>query len=257
MVYYEHFCKEHIAMILAIASIITGVLYWCRKADRKHRADATDPDGKLSNKHGIAPSLKVARILAVVLFFAELIQDILAYREGFPIKSILPLHLCNMGIFIHLLSSFTKGKVASFFSEISLVLIMPGALGAILFPDWNYQPFWRWLSLTIFFTHMLLVMIPLIHLVGGRIHVKFSHFWYSILFMLIVAPPIYLVDIKLGADYLFLRIPVEGSPLEWTYNLFGERLYILGLFCLMIFVLAIEYSLIIGIRALRNHLRKT
>ena len=92
MVYYEHFCKEHIAMILAIAAIITGALYWCRKADKKFR-NAGSSDGTLSGKQGIAPSLKLARILAVVLFLAELIQDILAYREGFSIKSLLPLHL--------------------------------------------------------------------------------------------------------------------------------------------------------------------
>ncbi len=266
MVYYEHFCTEHIGMIITIATIITLVLIFCKKADKKHNlsssseAKALAPDvdtaSSLTPSHGaLAPSLKLARILAVVLFLAELIQDILAYNEGFPLKSILPFHLCNMGIFIHLLSSFTKGKVQQFFSEISLVLIMPGAIGAILFPDWNYQPFWKWLSLMIFFTHMLLTLIPLIHLVGGRIHVKFSHFWYSIVFMLIVAPPVYWLDVKLDADYLFLRIPVSGSPLEWTYNLFGEKLYVLGLFCLMVCVLAFEYCLIIGLRTIRNHIR--
>lgn len=274
MVYYEHFCTEHIGMILTIATIITLVLIWCKKADKKHGLSSpcvaktlapdsqaghagTPSDGSSAGRSrgALAPSLKLARILAVVLFLAELIQDILAYNEGFPLKSILPFHLCNMGIFIHLLSSFTRGKVQQFFSEISLVLIMPGAIGAILFPDWNYQPFWKWLSLMIFFTHMLLTLIPLIHLVGGRIHVKFTHFWYSILFMLIVTPPVYWLDVTLDADYLFLRIPVSGSPLEWTYNLFGEKLYVLGLFCLMVCVLAFEYCLIIGLRTIRNHIR--
>lgn len=236
MIYYEHFDPEHIGMVLTIATCITLVLLFGRKLSEKH-------------------ANRLLMALSVTLFCAEAIQDILAYREGFPITSFLPIHLCNLGIFVNLLASFTRGKVSGFFSEISLVLIMPGAIGAILFPDWNYRPFWDWLNLTIFFTHFLLTLIPLLFLVRKRTHVKLSHFWYSLLFMLVVVPPIYLYDIKFQDNYMFLRRPVAGSPLEWVYNLSDGKHYILGLFFLLVGVLAFEYALILGLRALVKYLR--
>ncbi|MBR3056855.1 MAG: YwaF family protein [Clostridiales bacterium] len=237
MIYYEHFCPEHIGTVLFITTCITATLLWSRKLNEK-RTDI------------------LVRVLSVTLFSAEAIQDILAYHEGFPITSFLPMHLCNLGIFVNLLASFTRGKVSSYFSEVSLVLIMPGAIGAILFPDWNYRPFWDWLNLTIFFTHLLLTLIPLLFLVKGRTHVKFSHFWYSLLFMLVVVPPIYAYDMNFDNNYMFLRDPVDGSPLEWVYNLSDGKHYILGLFFLLVGVLAFEYALIIGLRALKKKLKK-
>jgi len=236
MIYYEHFCPEHIGMVLTIATCITLVLLWSRKQDGKK----TDI---------------LACALSVLLFCAEATQDILAYREGFEVRDFLPFHLCNLGIFVNLLASFTKGKVSSYFSEVSLVLIMPGAIGAILFPDWNYRPFWDWLNFTIFFTHLLLVLIPLLFLVKDRTHVRFSHFWYSLLFMLVVVPPIYWYDMHFDNNYMFLQWPVSGSPLEWVYNLSDGKHYILGLFFLLVGVLLFEYALITGLRVLVRKLR--
>ncbi len=237
MIYYEHFCPEHIGILLVITTCITLTLLVSRKLNDKQ-------------------SGRLFMVLSVTLFCAEAIQDILAYHEGFPITSFLPIHLCNLGIFVNLLASFTKGKVSGFFSEVSLVLIMPGAIGAILFPDWNYRPFWDWLNLTIFFTHLLLTLIPLLFLVKGRTHVKISHFWYSLLFMLVVVPPIYAYDMKFEDNYMFLRRPVSGSPLEWVYNLSDGKHYILGLFFLLVGVLAFEYALIIGLRFLVKKIRQ-
>jgi len=40
---------------------------------------------------------------------------------------------------------------------------------------------------------------------------------------------------------MFLRYPVEYSPLEWTYNLFGKQYYLAGLVVLLTVVLGFEY----------------
>ena len=80
--------------------------------------------------------------------------------EGGNLIDFLPLHLCNLGIFVNLAASFSRGRIQSFFAEIGIVLLMPGAVGALLFPDWNYRPFWSYLPLLCFFTHSLLVFNP-------------------------------------------------------------------------------------------------
>ena len=163
-------------------------------------------------------------ILSFITLIGETVQDILLVREGGDIMGFLPFHLCNLGIFVNLAASFTHGKARSFFTEISLILIMPGSVAALLFPDWTYRPFWSYLPLLCFLTHSLLVFIPLAFLVKGKAHASFRHFWYPYLFLLIVVPPIYLLNTRSGQNYMFLSYPPQNSPLEWIHNFTGKSL---------------------------------
>ena len=226
--YYEHFCGKHICMLIVIAAVICGMLLWVRRLGDK-------------------PCSVLVKCLSVLLFTCEMIQDLLLVSEGVDMMTILPLHLCNLGIFVNLAAAFSSGKPAGFFSEVSLFLNMPGALGAILFPDWNYRPFWNWLSLMCFYTHTLLVLLPLIFLVSGRSKVRLSHLWYSFAFMAVVTPFIAWLDFKFDHNYMFLRYPVAGSPLEWIYDLSEGRHYIIGLLILLVGVITVEYLIASGI----------
>ena len=220
---FSHFCPEHIGMLIGIAAAITaGLLILRRSSDRN--------------------ALIAVRILLVIVLLGETVQDILLVKEGGDIMGFLPLHLCNLGIFVNLAASLTRGKIQSFFAEISLVLIMPGSLSALLFPDWTYRPFWSVISMLCFLTHSLTVFIPLAFLIMEKAHVTFRHFWYAYIFLLIVVPPIYLLDINSGQNYMFLMYPTQDSPLEWIYGLTGEKLYIAGLVILLTAVLLIEYA---------------
>lgn len=223
MDYFTHFCKEHVFMLAVITIVITaGLIFF----------------SKLSEK-----AFKIAlRVIATVLVLAEAILVTLLIRDGETLLNCLPLHLCNIGIFINLTAAFTRGKVQSFFAEISLVLNMPGAIGALLFPDWTYKPFWSYIPMFCFFTHTLLVFIPLLLLVRGKTHVTFKHFWYPCLFLLVACPPIGLLDSRLEMNYMFLRYPPDDSPLEWIYNRTGDKYYVLGLIIVTAIFLVIEYA---------------
>ena len=221
---FSHFCPEHTGMLITIAVAATAGLLILRKSPDRHADTA-------------------AHILSVAVLIGETVQDILLVSEGCDIMGFLPLHLCNLGIFVNLIASFSKNKVRSFFAEISLMLIMPGSVGALLFPDWTYRPFWSYLPLLCFFTHSLTVFIPLLFLVRGKIHVSFRHLWYPYLFLLAVVPPVYLLDILAGQNYMFLMYPPQNSPLEWIYNLTGSGFYIAGLLLLITVILTAEYAL--------------
>ena len=209
-------------MLISIAVIITAGLLIARKVSDK-------------------AAMNAARILSVIVLLGEILQDFLLISEGGNIIDFLPLHLCNLGIFVNLAASFSRGRLQSFFAEIAVVLLMPGAVGALLFPDWNYRPFWSYLPLLCFFTHSLLVFIPLLFLVRKKAHISFRHFWYSYLFLLIVVPPIYLLNQRAGVNYMFLMFPPESSPLEWICNITGEKFYLCGLLGLITAILLLEY----------------
>ncbi len=232
---FEHFCTEHIVMLISIAVIITAGLLIARKvSDRK--------------------AMYAARLLSAVVLLGEIIQDILLISEGGNLIDFLPLHLCNLGIFVNLAASFSRGRIQSFFAEIGIVLLMPGAVGALLFPDWNYRPFWSYLPLLCFFTHSLLVFIPLLFLVRKKAHISFRHFWYSYLFLLIVVPPVYLLNQHAGVNYMFLMFPPESSPLELICNFTGEKFYLCGLLVLITAIFLFEYVVYGAIRKVSKRL---
>ena len=219
---FEHFCPEHIIMLISIAVLITAGLLIARKVSDR-------------------AAMNTARILSVVVLCGEILQDILPIKDGGSLIDFLPFHLCNLGIFVNLAAAFSRGRLQSFFAEIAVVLLMPGAVGALLFPDWNYRPFWSYLPLLCFFTHSLLVFIPLLFLVRKKAHITFRHFWYSYLFLLVVVPPIYLLNQHAGVNYMFLMFPPQNSPLEWICDLTGEKLYLLGLLAMITVILFAEY----------------
>ena len=226
---FQHFCPEHIGMLIVIAAAITAGLLIMRKLSEK--------------KASVAVIL-----LSIAVLVGETVQDILLISEGGDFISFLPLHLCNLGIFVNLIAALTRGKIQSFFAEVSLVLIMPGSVAALLFPDWTYRPFWSYLPLLCFFTHSLIVFIPLVFLVRGKTHVTFRHFWYSYLFLLVTVPPIYLLNIRAGQNYMFLSYPPADSPLKWLSELTGEKYYLIGLLALITVILIVEYAVHDGAR---------
>ena len=229
MTTFTHFCPEHLGMLLFIAiAVISGLLLIRRSSEKI--------------------ALRTALILSVATLIGELTQDILLLNEGYDILNILPLHLCNIGIFVNLLASITPGKLRSFFAEVSLVLILPGSLGALLFPDWTYRPFWSAISMLCFFTHTLIVFVPLLFFVRNIARVNFKHFWYPYLFLALVTPPIYILDRKYGVNYFFLMYPSEDSPLKWIFNITGGNFYLAGLVLLVTLMLLVSYSVCIAVR---------
>jgi len=236
MDYWDHFGIEHLSFLALIALVITGVLF----VSSRVRDDI----------HGDA----FMRFLAVLLFICEITQDVILIRQGWQIRDTLPLHLCNLGIFVNLPATFGKrdSRLVIFFSEISAMLILPGALGALLFPDWNYRPILSWLPIMCFFTHMLEVLIPLLLITRGRARITTVHFWYSYAFLGAIVPFIWLLDKKLDVNYMFLMTPTSDSPLKWVSDLTGADLYLLGLALLLAGVLAAEYSVACIVRRIQH-----
>ena len=222
MTTFSHFGPEHIGMLITIAVIVAAGLLITRRSSGKN-------------------AQRTALILAVITLAAELFQDFLLVREGGNIINFLPLHLCNIGIFVNLLAALTKAKFQSYFAEVSLVLIAPGSLGALLFPDWTYRPLLSTISILCFLTHTLLVFIPLMYLVRKSVRVSFKHFWYSYLFLALVVPPIRLLNEKAGQNYMYLMYPPKSSPLEWIYNQTGDTYYTAGLVLFITVLLLLEY----------------
>jgi uncharacterized membrane protein YwaF len=180
---------------------------------------------------------------AVALIALEAAQDAYLLITGVePVMEHLPLHLCSLGIFVNLYGAFSQSRLSAALREISLMLIAPGAVFALLFPDWTYMPLLSALSVIGFISHTLLVAVPLMMLRAGAVRPAVRHSWYPLAFLAVVSPPVFLFDRVFGYNYLFLRSPVEGTPLAWWAARLGEPGYLLGVLLMILALLALEYA---------------
>ena len=183
------------------------------------------------------------KFLPVFMVFLEIFKDLfLASVHRFGI-GYLPLHVCSIGIFVFLLREYLSWKRAKeIFGEIAFVLIMPAALAALVFADWTiYYPVWNFINLHSYLWHGILVLYPVLLMVQGEISPTIRHMHWSVLFLILVVPPIYLFDKHFGCNYFFVNWPVEGSPLEWCASFMGNPGYLVGYGLMVLAAMAFIY----------------
>lgn len=168
----------------------------------------------------------------------ELLRDvILAINGSFGIDY-LPLHLCSMALFICLWDAFRPGDATH---QILYGLCLPGAVGALLFPNWTAYPptnFRFWVG---FAGHILVVTYVVMQLSAGDFRPAPRSAWKCAAFLLAVAPPVYLFDRVFDLNYLFINWPSPGSPLEWFAAWLGNPGYLLPYAVLIFGICALMY----------------
>lgn len=221
---FSHFDHKHLT---AIALTALGIVICCLIF--KHLGE-----------HGQEIMLKVT---ALSVGAGELARDIFLVCVGRMGMEYLPLHLCSMAIYIYILHAFLKPcRFRDALGEISYSLLMPGSMCAILFPSWTAYPMLTFMNLHSFIWHALLVLYPVLLLLSHRIHPVARHWYYPVIFLCIITPPIYLFDVATGYNYLFVNYPLAGTPLMWLYNVMGKwwRVgYALGIFGIIMLMLGI------------------
>lgn len=222
---FEHFCTGHLIIlgIILLSTVILAVL--------AHRLPARKADFLI-------------KLLSILALSGECIQDILLTLEGGNILDYLPLHLCNLGLFVNVIASFCPVRIRAFFSEVSLVLIAPGSVFALITPDWNYRPLLSWLPLMCFFTHALVLIIPIMMYIRGYCQPSFRHIWYPYAFLIVTGIPIYALDRAINRNYMFLLRPISGTPLSWLASFMGNPGYLIGVLIMLILVLMAVYLIL-------------
>lgn len=185
---------------------------------------------------------RMIRTLPILLLCMEIFKDLYLALTGHFDVGFLPLHLCSMGIPVFLLSVYGS-RAKSFFSEIAMVLILPGAVAAMLFPDWNMYPVWNFMNLYSWVWHGILVLFPLLLLRSGAARPALRGIWKPMVFLAAVVPPVYLFDRKFSCNYLFILWPPEGTPLTWMAKYLGVPGYLAGYAVLVAIVITAVYGI--------------
>ena len=150
----------------------------------------------------------------------------------------LPLHLCALAVYISAWHALRGGELTG---QFLYAFCMPGALAALLFPDWSAYPAFHFMSVSSFTLHILLVGYTLMLVAGGELRPDTRRAPACLGIMLLIAVPVYVFDRLMGTNYMFLNWPLPGSPLEW-FAFLGRPGYLLGYIPLLAAAWAVIYA---------------
>lgn len=199
---FSHFGSVHIT-VLAILLAVVGLGTWlyCKLGD-------TGRD-------------RFRKIVAVLIMIDELFKDISLIILGLWTPEYLPLHLCNINLFVVTFHAFRSNKPVGLYLY---TVCIPGALAAMLFPSWTVLPPWNFMFLHSTIAHILLIMYPVMLTVAGDIRPQPKELPKSLLILVCLAALAFLVNTLLGTNFFFLDHADPGNPLYVFQQAFGSHL---------------------------------
>ena len=205
---FTYFGREHLfCLAICVFSVLAATGFYCRCAEKKR---------------------KICRIsVAVSIVVIELVKQIplLVTRRWLP--SYLPLHLCNINVFLILWHAIRPNIILSNFLY---CICLPAAFAAWLFPGWNDLPAWNFLYIHSWVLHVLLVLYPFALTVKGDIRPRLKDGCRAALLLAGIALIIYFLNIamqKAGAsvNFFFLSSVTPYNPLYYFEKIWGNHLY--------------------------------
>lgn len=210
---YELFHTEHfIILALCFAVTAAGIFLYRRLKGDSHRS-------------------VFRRILAVASVLLILIRLLYVYLCGARLLYDLPLHFCSIAGMICFIYEFLirrmPGVMHSMAEQVLYSLCLAGAVLALVFSDGTAYPPVHFVTIQSTLFHVLIILYVAAGLSDGSISPSFKKAYLSVLFLVILVPPILIFDMYTRTDYMFLLYPSAGSPLAGAFIRYGYAGYML------------------------------
>lgn len=200
---FSHYDGVHLGWLAAFAVTVILCSLWYRKMSEKGR--------------GI---LKKTLALAMIIMEGLKI-GLLVLTDRFS-WGYLPFHLCGINIFLIIAHAWKPSRLLDNF--LYLVCI-PGALAALLFPNWTALPVANIYHIHSSIIHILLVLYPLMQAVNGKLDLQMKMIPGVLGLLALMAIPIYGLNLLLGTNFMFLMRVDAGNPLALFEEMWGNHLY--------------------------------
>lgn len=161
------------------------------------------------------------KIVAGLIVLDEIFKMVMLAIGGRYNWTYLPLHLCSINIFIIAFHAWKPSKTVDSFL---FTVCIPGAIAALLFPSWASLPLGNFMHLHSFTVHILLAMYPLVLAFNGEIEISIKNIPKCLLLLIGMAIPIYLINMLLDTNFMFLMSVDESNPLFIFEQLWGNHL---------------------------------
>ena len=117
---------------------------------------------------------------------------------------------------------------------------------AILFPNGTIYPIIHYISFESYLFHTLIIAYICVRLIDKGILPNVKEAYKSILFLIIIVPPVYLFNVIYDTNFMFVIRPSSGSPLYGFYSAGGYAGYRIGfafVALIVIYIMNILYEL--------------
>lgn len=238
---------QHVLWMMILAAGIFVILRkyrkFCNDADAGNESDKVQA-GSPAADNKISRSARAVRLsAAAAALFLQIAQAVYRIILGVYDVGTLPLHICSIAsyaVFIHCLLK----KPPKWFSEILFFPLLPGAMCAVLFPDWTRYPAFSFMSCAGFLVHGAIILYILLQITDGTIRPSIKRAWSPWAFLAVYALIMIPFDNHYKVNYGFLAVPSPGSPLIFIANVFpGYPGYLFGFGLLVFFVMLLCYGL--------------
>ena len=187
------------------------------------------------------------KVFAWLLIADELFKmAILIYSGNYGV-GYLPLHLCSINIILIAIHAYRPFPILGNFLY---TVCIPGALAALLFPTWTSLPVTNGMHLHSFTVHLLLMVYPVVLTLNGDIRPDIKHLPRTLGLLVLMAVPIYIINLLLDTNFMFLMSADPGNPLYFFETLWGNHLF--GFPVIIAGVLLVMYGPILLIQKLRK-----
>ena len=184
------------------------------------------------------------KVLPWIMVGLEIFKDAFLISTGHFGVGYLPLHLCSLGVFVFIAASLSKTeRWREIWGEIACIVIVPGTIAALLFPDWAHlYPVFNFMNLYGYVWHGMLLLYPVMMVKSGWTHLSIRHAHYVWIFMAGAAIPVYIFDRAANCNYMFVNWPPKGTPLAWIAEVTGDALYLVGYTVFAAIVIGLIYT---------------
>lgn len=158
--------------------------------------------------------------IAVTVITLETIKNCVAAAIGDFHVGHLPFHLCGINVLLITFCIFKRTKtVENFLYYIGI----PGALLALLTPDWTNMPCNNFFHIHSFVIHMFLVLYPFVLVAGGDLSPDLKSMPKCILLLIGFAIPALILNIIFDQNFMFLMNTAGIGFLQIFEDIFGAH----------------------------------
>jgi len=187
--------------------------------------------------------LTLRRQMAIAILFLEAIRQVVLLITNSHTWELLPLHLCAFGVHLILVDAYFENKYTK---EVIFMLSLPGALAALITPDWASNPLINFFTIQSFSIHALMVIYAIMRYKAGELSLNVKNIWMPATFLIGTTPIIMGINHLLATNFFFLTTGPEGTPLALLQSQFG--IFYIPSLAILFFIVWLVMYIFLGIK---------
>lgn len=195
------------------------------------------------------------KVLSITAWIAEAAKILVTYAIGdLTWKNGLPIYFCSLFLYSSVFAVFSKKPALKLIGNSSLTGgIVAGFFGILYSPALKYYAVYHFLGMHTLIFHAVMIYSGILVLMTGHYVPKIKDIFYSTVLLLSLTIAAIIANKVVGANYMFIEVPLAGAPTYIVVQIFGEKLYPAVVILAQLFL---PFLVVFGLYKLINNVQK-